>query len=502
LSNSNYDAVIIGGGIAGLSAAAHLAKAGKEVIVFEQHDKPGGYYTSFTRQGIIFDITAHWTVAHEDVNRMLAHLGARPIDFVHHPNIGQYNGPGVKNGILLVNDRERFVRSIIANYPSVKPESIDRLIELSLKVEEEIRSVKMKSPELSSLLECTRMMAQLPFKFKTFLKYARMPGEQFLQATFPGDELKGLRSALYMLAPIKDFSAIGMLLYIGFALRGRAYVPRGEALRAAEAFAQAASANGAEIRYGERVRHIGVAQGRVSGVTLESGESVEAIAVLSAADIRQTFYQLLDPARVPSSYRKSLENTPVSGTFVIVSLVTDSAPAAFGVQAIDTFYTDTADIAEMLAPDDPEHSMISVQFPEFHEPGREDRHHGMQLVAPASYEYKGRWATAAGQASGEAYQQLKEDFAARLIARAERYLPGLSGHILDEDIAIPITLQRYTLNDRGSPVGWSYTSTQRWKQRVPFLPGLYLAGHWVGPSGIFNVAQSGKNAAELIVRDG
>ncbi len=67
--------------------------------------------------------------------------------------------------------------------------------------------------------------------------------------------------------------------------------------------------------------------------------------------------------------------------------------------------------------------------------------------------------------------------------------------------AAPLTLHRYTLNALGAPVGWSYTSTQRWSQRVPFVEGLYLAGHWVGPSGIYNVAQSGKNAAELILRN-
>ena len=54
-----YDTIVIGGGIAGLSSAAYLAKAGKKVAVFEQHKKPGGYYTSFTRKGVIFDISAH-----------------------------------------------------------------------------------------------------------------------------------------------------------------------------------------------------------------------------------------------------------------------------------------------------------------------------------------------------------------------------------------------------------------------------------------------------------
>jgi thioredoxin reductase len=59
----------------------------------------------------------------------------------------------------------------------------------------------------------------------------------------------------------------------------------------------------------------------------------------------------------------------------------------------------------------------------------------------------------------------------------------------------------YTLNYHGAPVGWGYKNPLRWTQRVPFIPGLYQAGHWVGSSGVGNAATSGKFAAELILRD-
>lgn len=67
------------------------------------------------------------------------------------------------------------------------------------------------------------------------------------------------------------------------------------------------------------------------------------------------------------------------------------------------------------------------------------------------------------------------------------------------DIATPLTMHRYTFNDLGAPVGWGHTSTQRWQKRAPFVDELSLAGHWVGPSGIYSVALSARNAAELIL---
>lgn len=501
MTATECDVAVIGGGIAGLSAAAHLARAGKKVVLFEQHDRPGGYYTSFVRDGIIFDITAHWTVAQEQVNRMLTGLGAEPIEFVHHPNIGRYVGPEGGEGILLVNDRQRFTRSILDAYPTASAAAVDRLVALALRAEAEIRSMEARSPELMGFVEKAQMMVQAPLKLRTVLRYSRMPGVKFLEALFPGDGLAGLRATLYMLAPIKDFSAIGMLLYIGFALRGSAYVPEGGAYRAAEAFASAAVRNGVGIRYGTRVTRIVTEGARVRGVELEGGETVAAHDAVSAADIRQTFRRLLDPALIPEDFRKKLAETPASDTFAILSVALDQDLATWGFAPIDVFYTDTADITLTLTPNDPEHSLISFQFPEFREETPGPQRFGLQLVAPASFEYRDHWATGPEYARGKEYRDVKRDFADRMLARAEKYMPGLREHIVSLDLATPITLHRYTLNDLGAPVGWSYTSSQRWQQRVPFVAGLYLAGHWVGPSGIYNVAQSGKNAAELILRD-
>ncbi|MGL4650533.1 MAG: phytoene desaturase family protein, partial [Caldilineaceae bacterium] len=204
---------------------------------------------------------------------------------------------------------------------------------------------------------------------------------------------------------------------------------------------------------------------------------------------------------VPEEYRRKLARTPVSISFVILSLVLDRDPATFGLEPMDAFFTDTADLKAMLAADDPEHAFFSVQFPEFRATDADAHRYALQVLAPASFDYGQRWGTERDGVRGAEYERLKADFAARLLKRSESRMPGLRNHIVQTDISTPITMQRYTRNDMGSPVGWSYTSTERWKQRVPFVDGLYLAGHWVGPSGIYNVATSGRNAAELIQKD-
>lgn len=59
------------------------------------------------------------------------------------------------------------------------------------------------------------------------------------------------------------------------------------------------------------------------------------------------------------------------------------------LESTDASHTDTADIDKALTPDDPEHSLFSIQFSEFNTEASDGRLFGLQLVAPGSFEYRG-----------------------------------------------------------------------------------------------------------------
>jgi phytoene dehydrogenase-like protein len=501
MSNSSTDAILIGGGIAGLSCAAYLARAGKSVTLFEQHSQPGGYWTSFARRGVIFDITPHWTIAPAVVNRVLADHGVAPLDFEQHENVGRYVGPRPDWDIWVSKDRARLEVSVLRSFPATSRDALARLLDLSVDVFAQVESVPSLNVELMN--PAARLAATLPMlvRLRNVVRYARMPATTFLESFFPGKELQGLRTSLHMLAPIPGISAIGVIAMLGIALRGRAHSPVGGAQVIGNAFMEAAERSGANLRFSERVRRILVENGRAAGVELSDGSRRRASKVVAAVDAHQIYRELLEPGQTPPSFQKKLDAYPVSSPYVIVSLVVDIDPCAWGFDGTDTFVTGTADLEEAMAPNDPESGFYELVFPRYRMPEANPAHHGIQIVSPATFEHAGTWHAGRALERGDAYREFKQDYASRLIERAEERLPALSEHIIAVDVATPVTMHRYTLNYQGAPVGWGYNNPLRWTQRAPSIPGLYQAGHWVGPSGVVNAASSGKHAAELVLHD-
>jgi len=389
------------------------------------------------RRGILFDITPHWTTDPERVNVLLAEHGVGPLEFERHAHVGRYLGPELAWDVWVPADRGRFEDSVLASFPGVRRETLARLEATCREVFRTVDAIPPRNLELAGALARFSAVPSLLWKLRKVLPYTRQPAEAFLESYFPGEGLRGLRTLLAMTAPIPGIAAIGVIAMIGIALEGRAFSPVGGAQVVGDAFAQAAQSSGAQIHYRRKVKRILVEHGRAAGVELEDGERIRARAVVAAMDARQLYTGLLEAALLPPSFRRKLEAYPPSDPYVILSLVTDLDPAAYGFEGTDTFVA-----SQTLRSNDPEAGFFEQVFPRYRRPEADPRHHGLQIVAPATFDYEGRWRSGPGLERGEAYRELKDSYARRLLAT-------------------PLTMHRYTLNDRGAPVGWGYKNPLR-----------------------------------------
>jgi phytoene dehydrogenase-like protein len=374
-------------------------------------------------------------------------------------------------------------------------------VDTALDVSRLLDSLPVYSPELASIWSRIRAGLSMAPHLPRLRRLGHMPAETFLAQLFPGAELAGLRAALYMLAPIPGMPSTGPLAILGTGLRGRLYSPRGGSQVLADAFAEAAFRNGAEIRYSLRAVSV-LTEGReVRGVSLDDRSELHAPSVISAGDAKHTFYGLLGRDRIPESYKKLLESRPVSEPYGLISLVTTLEPSTLGFDGTDVFVCPSNDMPRALESKEPEDCFFLLVFPQYRALRTDQTLRAVQIVVPAAYAWREHWETWPTPERGREYRALKEEWANTIIARAQEYIPRLSSHLTVVDISTPISFYRYTLNTDGAPVGWHYKSRRRWRQRVPFLRGLYQAGHWVGPSGAVPVTRSGKWAAELVLRD-
>jgi len=106
------------------------------------------------------------------------------------------------------------------------------------------------------------------------------------------------------------------------------------------------------------------------------------------------------------------------------------------------------------------------------------------------------------------WERNKDSIADDLINKAERFVPNLSKHIIIKEIATPLTLHNFTLNQNGASYGWESTVAQISSDTMPLITsikGLFLASHWatsgIGQGGISTVAYNGRSAAKLIISE-
>ena len=188
--------------------------------------------------------------------------------------------------------------------------------------------------EWLSLLPLGKRFAELPRKLKdTFIQVMTMSAADFLDQWFETDPLKATMSASGIIGTFQGVRSPGTAYVLLHHYMGeidgafRAWgIPRGGTGGVSLAIASAAEALGAEIRTEAPVARVDVQSGRVTGVTLESGEQLLSDTVLSSADSRVTFKQLLEPGTLDPEFEAEVDRYKFRGSSGKVNLALDGLP--------------------------------------------------------------------------------------------------------------------------------------------------------------------------------
>jgi len=483
----SYDVIVVGGGLGGLSAGAFLSKGGKKVLVVDRLDGPGGCAHAFRRGPYLFDPAVHVTVyasEGEILDVMLRVLGVRdrcnltqlnPIYGAIYPDFRDHAPMGP----------EAFVAHYAQHFPE-EADAIHRFVTVTMRVVYESQQL---SPQIS-FAELDQAVAQFP----TLFKYHSATLAEALDEFFTDPRLKAMVSATwpyYGLPPsrISYYTWAGMLTAF---LEDGSFFSQGSFQQLANAYVAAIEENGGELVFGTRVRRINVQDGRVTGITLGDGQQIRSSAVVSNADARLTFEELIGPENVPEPYMRRLRRMRPSLSACVLYAATDLDLRQFEAPHETFIYKhwDHDETFQDILSGKPGGMWANV--PTLTDPSlAPEGEHLIIFTALSPYDIGKPW-----EGERERYQDM-------LLVEVESLFPGVRDHLSYCETAVPTTLHQLTLSQQGATYGWANIPQQVGSRRLaPFTPieGLVLSGHWTQPgSGAFRSMYSGVIAATILL---
>lgn len=479
-----YDVVIIGGGIGGLTCGASLAKEGQKVLVVEQASKPGGYATSYEKDGFIFDSCIHFIGSCGEggiIRRLFTKLEIEEeIEFI------EIVSPV---GITL-NSRRIFLP--IKDFPGLEktlqkffPEEtsqISKYLQILQKIAKEI--LDLASPSFLKLL-------LFPLKYPHLVRYQKSTLKDLLDKYLTDPKLKNILSCAPTTLPPSRISLFFMAMVT---TQGHEafYYPKGGIQHFSDTLVKGLRKYKGELLLNTLVNKILVEKKRVCGVELASGRRIRTKYVVSNTTLEQTFHRLVGSENLPDKYMRRIKNQEVSLSGFILHIATDLNLKSLGLSFTNAILpSDLEKEFEALNNNQmPDESSLIISVPSLVDTTlAPEGKHILSIVVPAPYSYD--------------WQNKKGGVAKGIIKQAEKAIPNLSTHIIYQDISTPLTLEKHTLNTRGAMYGLQVTPEQfginRISQKTP-IKGLYLAGHYTRPAhGVGAVAMSGQFAAQAIL---
>lgn len=489
----DYDAVVIGAGMGGLSAAVHLADGGLSVLVLEQHHKVGGFTSSFQRGDFRFDAALHEMLGgpNGQLGDILAEAGVlHEVEWIRIPELYRSILPGVD--FTYPGDAEAAVEALVARWPEEEA-GIRRyhdLMERAWRQAEGLEGLYAWGP---------LRKATLPFRAPTIARLFRQDVQTLLDRHLHDEGLQAVMGQLwvYFGPPPPDLWAVMHLLgHQGYLEEGAWHVA-GSSQALSDAYADRIRELGGEVRTGTRVERIRFEGGRVTGVATEHGEEFRARYVVSGVDPFQTFFSLLGEEHTPARYARRIRNMEPANSLVGVYLGLDVEPEHWGIEDHEIFYGKSLDPVrsyEAMMEGRYREGAAAITFysnlgdPWYAPPGK-------SVVVIHAYADMALWPEERG-----AYQAMKRRVADALLDLVEDLLPDLREHIEVQEMITPRSLAAFTSAHRGIPYGWNFTPEQglRLKNETP-VRNLYLASSWTNPGHGVSTAQiSGYQAAHLI----
>lgn len=480
--------LIIGGGVAGLTAGIYAQLNGYQATILEMHEKPGGQLTAWEREGYRFDYCLHWLVGsdhgtYHDIWRT-THAITNEVEVTNH-KVYLKLVDHEQGEFYVYCDIDRWEAYLLEVAPDDEV-AIKRLCRMLRKGD--YLDQYENPPSLRSFWDHVRMLWNTGSFLPILLKYGKSNCRELLADL--GFQNKRLLHFLWWLFEGEDFSAVGFLVLMGwFHAKNAGYLQGGSAAmsrRMADRFL----ALGGRFHFRTKVQKVLLEDDVAKGVLLQDGGTLRADHIIGACDGRTILYDMLDGRYLNDQLKDAYTNWPLFKPLVMVSFGVSNDQRLEGhlvnyivpEQNIGSTSVKTYSLQD--------HAAYDASFAPL---GKKT----VQLYFNTNWDL---WE----HLKGQAYQDEKEAIRKDASLLLEKHYPGISADMEVVEVATPLTTVRYTGVWKGAYEGFMLTTdlTRTLPMQLEGLQNFTMIGQWLTPGGgLPPSAQSGKWAIQLLCEE-
>jgi phytoene dehydrogenase-like protein len=465
----NYDIIIIGAGLGGLTAGAKLAREGMKVLVIEQHSRPGGCATTFRRGTFTFEVGLHemdGPGGRDMKNRIFSELDVTgKIEFLPVPEFYRFIRGDL--AVTVPHDPQLAAARLSEMFPG-ETEGIARYYEQVLNPKK--RAADNSDPDISvgSFLDSIISNEDLKLILLGNLGYFH-------------DDPYSLSLAYYSVAQGSYYS------------NGASFI-RGGSQRLSDHLAAYIHSHGGQVLLSHLVTGVTVRDGRATGVTCRrkndpaqnsieytAGEIVANNAIPALADLL--------PPETGAQLKDECSGLNTGASLLTVYLGFDRPLREMGHNYYSTFIYDSSvrSQADIAANNRDDFSRRSFTFVDYGQVDSGIAPEGKGVGAVCCIDYLADWENL----TREEYVSKKEDVAKTFIRRLGEVIPRFEDVVGYYEVGTPVTVKRYTLNPGGAVYGFAQNPGRKVIDLFKPVENLHFASAWGRTGGGFSGAICG-----------